>query len=631
MKICPKCKKEYDDSWKVCIKCNIELQQTKGSISPLIADELRELKKAHSYLAEKIRTLEEKIGAGLGETVPIAKAAPIPTEGAREIKQTAATESQEQSMESRIGRVWFNRIGMLAIIFGVAYFLKYAFDNNWIGELGRVVLGLLAGVGMIAGGEYAYSKKYKIFAEGLIAGGASILYLSIYAAFNFYHLISAGPAFIFMAIVTLYSVIFAIRYDSPRVISFSIIGGFLTPFLLSSSNVDPYLFMGYLVLLDIGILGISYFKKWGYCNVLALLLTYISYAMWYGGDYKSQYFIGTEIFLTVVFILFSMVAILYNFAHKQLATRNDVGIILINGILYFLANFGLFSQEKISTDILGFLAIGLAVIYMVFSYSAYFRTDKKDRDLILSYLSLTLLFATIAIPIELKSHWVTIALMIESTILVWLGFNIEYKELRKVGLIIAGCALFKLILIDFEYGHFAGMLIFNNRFLSYFVLAACALISASLYRKNNNIIAEGEKPLATSLAIVSAITLLIGFTNEIESYFNHLYKVASAPGSQISLQRTTIWHIKHFSISAMWALYSFILVGIGITRKFRAIRIMALAVFIITIVKVFVFDTFEIAQIWRIMSFIGLGVVLVITSFLYQKHKDRIIGFVQKD
>ena len=81
----------------------------------------------------------------------------------------------------------------------------------------------------------------------------------------------------------------------------------------------------------------------------------------------------------------------------------------------------------------------------------------------------------------------------------------------------------------------------------------------------------------------------------------------------------------------MWALYSFILVGIGITRKFRAIRIMALVVFIITIVKVFVFDTFEIAQIWRIMSFIGLGVVLVITSFLYQKHKDRIIGFVQKD
>lgn len=631
MRICPKCKKEYDDSWKICIKCNIELQQKSGSISPVLLDELRELKKAHNYLAEKIRTLEEKVGASLGEAMSVTKAIPIAREEKREAKSSTATESHEQSMESRIGRVWFNRVGMVAIIFGVAYFLKYAFDNNWIGELGRVILGLLAGVGLIAGGEYAYTKKYKIFAEGLIAGGASILYLSIYAAFNFYHLITAGPAFVFMAIVTLYSAIFAIRYDSPRVISFSIVGGFLTPFLLSSSNVDPYLFMGYLVLLDIGILGISYFKKWAYCNVLALLMTYISYAMWYSGDYKTQYFIGTEIFLTAVFILFSTVAILYNFAHKQLATRNDVGIILVNGVLYFLANFGVFSQEKISTDILGFLAIGLALIYMVFSYSAYFRTDKKDRDLILSYLSLTLLFATIAIPIELKSHWVTIALMIESTILVWLGFNIEYKELRKAGLIIAVCALIKLILIDFEYGNFVGVLIFNNRFLSYLILASCALISAFLYRKNNNIITESEKPLATSLAVASAIILLIGFTNEIESYFDHLYRVASAPGSQLNWEHSTIQHIKHFSISAMWALYSFILVGIGITRKFRAIRIMALVVFIITIVKVFVFDTFEIAQIWRIMSFIGLGVVLVVTSFLYQKHKDRIIGFVQKD
>jgi len=75
-----KCKKEYDDSWKICLKCNIELQEKSGSISSVILDELRELKKAHNYLAEKIRKLEEKIGTSLGETAPIAKTVPIARE-----------------------------------------------------------------------------------------------------------------------------------------------------------------------------------------------------------------------------------------------------------------------------------------------------------------------------------------------------------------------------------------------------------------------------------------------------------------------------------------------------------------------------------------------------------------------
>jgi len=110
----------------------------------------------------------------------------------------------------------FNRIGIVAIIFGVAYFLKYTFDNNWIGELGRVILGLLVGVGLTAGGEYAYTKKYKIFAEGLIAGGASF-YTFLYTRHStFIILYRPGRRLYLWLLLTLYSAIFAIRYDSPR-------------------------------------------------------------------------------------------------------------------------------------------------------------------------------------------------------------------------------------------------------------------------------------------------------------------------------------------------------------------------------------------------------------------------------
>src|SRR5215470_4021401 len=45
-----------------------------------------------------------------------------------------------ENLEGKIGKVWLNRIGIMAILAGVAYFIKYAFDSGWIRETGRVVI-----------------------------------------------------------------------------------------------------------------------------------------------------------------------------------------------------------------------------------------------------------------------------------------------------------------------------------------------------------------------------------------------------------------------------------------------------------------------------------------------------------
>src|SRR5262245_11963666 len=59
----------------------------------------------------------------------------------------ASVSSPRESLESKIGGNLLNKIGMVAIILGVGYFLKYAIDNEWIGEMGRVVIGILTGLG----------------------------------------------------------------------------------------------------------------------------------------------------------------------------------------------------------------------------------------------------------------------------------------------------------------------------------------------------------------------------------------------------------------------------------------------------------------------------------------------------
>src|SRR5438132_10343555 len=108
----------------------------------------------------------------------------------------------DSDLESRIGSHWLNRIGIAAVLIGISYFLKFAFDNNWIGPAGQVTIGLLAGIAVVVWSERFRSRGYTIFSYSLKGVGIGVLYLSLWAAFHVYSLIPSGVAFFAMLIVT---------------------------------------------------------------------------------------------------------------------------------------------------------------------------------------------------------------------------------------------------------------------------------------------------------------------------------------------------------------------------------------------------------------------------------------------
>ncbi len=109
---------------------------------------------------------------------------------------------ENADLEKKIGQYWLNRIGIVAMLIGVSYFLKYAFENNWIGPGGRIVIGLLAGIGLVLWSERFRDRGYAAFSYSLKAVGIGTLYLSLWGAFQVYHLIPSAAAFVAMAIVT---------------------------------------------------------------------------------------------------------------------------------------------------------------------------------------------------------------------------------------------------------------------------------------------------------------------------------------------------------------------------------------------------------------------------------------------
>src|SRR5690348_10148700 len=148
----------------------------------------------------------------------------------------AASGKSQANLESRIGSHWLNRIGIAAMLIGVSYFLKFAFENNWIGPAGRISIGLIAGIAVVIWSEEFRRKNYKVFSYSLKAVGIGTLYLSLWAAFHLYSLMPSSIAFAMMLVVTGATSVMALTQDAQILAAFALIGGFTTPILLSTGQ-----------------------------------------------------------------------------------------------------------------------------------------------------------------------------------------------------------------------------------------------------------------------------------------------------------------------------------------------------------------------------------------------------------
>src|SRR6185295_17734159 len=184
----------------------------------------------------------------------------------------SARSTRSGDLESRIGGNWFNRIGVLAIFLGVAFFLKYAVDNEWIGPTTRVLIGVAIGVLFLIGGE-RLRKRYASYAYGLSGGGILLLYLTFFAGFNRYQKFDQTQAFLLMAVVTATASLLSARYNAIPIALLGFIGGFMTPVLLSTGVDNEKGLFGYIALLDLGVLALAYSKHWRVLNYLAFSAT----------------------------------------------------------------------------------------------------------------------------------------------------------------------------------------------------------------------------------------------------------------------------------------------------------------------------------------------------------------------
>lgn len=431
------------------------------------------------YFKERIDT--PKISSQ-GPEAPIVDRVTEPV-SATPIKKKAA----KKDLEKFIGENLINKIGIAVLVLGISFFVKYAIDKNWINESGRVLIGLACGTILIGIAHYI-RKSYRSFSSVLIGGGLTVFYFSVAFAFHQYQLIGQQLSFAAMVIITTFAVFLSVIYDRKELAILAAIGGFVTPFLVSTGNENYIALFVYLCILNTGMMALSWFKRWHAINIISLFFTTIIYGGW-----LVRWFIFKDAslfpykdaiaFATAFYFIFIAMNILNNLRLGRKFSGFDFMIVLGTNFLYFTSGMlalEMWSEGKYQGAFTAF--IGIFNLALTFSF---YNKKKIDPNFVSLLLGLSLTFISLAAPIQFRGNHVTMFWAAESVLLLWLFNKTKIQQLRIASMAMICLMLFSLLTTWFNY-YLADSDVITIVFNRPFITSVSVIIALYIYYRLNN-------------------------------------------------------------------------------------------------------------------------------------------------
>ncbi|MDT5269892.1 MAG: hypothetical protein QOH49_2078 [Acidobacteriota bacterium] len=544
-----------------------------------------------------------------------------------------ATAAKPRDLESIIGGSVFSWAGIILVTFAVAFSLKYAFDKDWISPAVRVTLGALAGTGLLVVGERLRRKGLRPYAYVLSGGGVLILYLSIYAAYDFYQLLTQPVAFLLMTAVTALAVFLSVRLNALPVAVLGLVGGFLTPVLLSTGQDNQVALFTYVSLLDAGVLAVAYFKRWRVLDFLSFAATTVMTLGWAFKYYEQSKLWTTLLFLSLFFFVYSLLAFFHNILPRRRSRWFDVALLASNATIYFGFCYGMLTDAHYPDAALATQAMLIAAFFAALFYAARERSP-EDRLLTYAYVGAAVTFLTAAVAIQLELQWVTMVWAVEGLMLTWAGLRAGEPAARRAAIAVFAVALLHWLSFDAQQyafdpqtlaegrDHFVPLL--NARALSCLALVSSLAGAAWLYRghavadkvegEGRVALSEGERAAAVGLYTLAAnglaLTLL---TLDLSDYFGRQKALSEG------LARERAEGARQFSLTALWSIYGAGLVAYGVRRVSRAARYAGLVLLVGATTKALIIDLGFFDAVWHqpLVNLTFMSFVVLVASYAW--------------
>jgi uncharacterized membrane protein len=635
------------------------------------------------------------------------------------------------SLEMKVGTKWLNWVGIVMLLVGIGFFLKYAYDNAWIGPKGRLAIGTLFGLVALGLGERFRRKSWPTLFQVLTGGGLATFYLCVYFSFQVYRLSDSTVSMILMILVTALAIVMAVANHAVPIAILALIGGFLSPLLLSTGVNRPYAFFTYIAILDMVAMGAAYFRRWRILDLLCFAGTAIMYIGWHEKFYGPDQMAPALIYTSLFYLMFLLIPTLHSLVRRLPETPEGLIIIVFNALLALLSYYDiLFSDYRY---VLGFVVLWqAALVFMLFQ--EWTRRAGIDNRISMSFLAITLGLVILAIPIQLKLYGISIAWAIEGGVLIYLGIRFRQifcKIAGTIALILSAIGL--LYRLPLHKAFFIPVL--NAPFGSWACAVAMTAISAYLLHRDNKIGDYWHKTFTITSFLLSLSLACSLLSMEVSQIWTINYRIAHyrtyesgsqmilwscipvviayvlvrkkskswmplswlsfgigvvmllaslshnrVPSSwlminvsfiprlifvislwygaslyrQLNLKTSADVHLlaghgilallvalefvrwggySHLIspkmsislISAAWAIHAFIVIWIGLVKRNNLLRYLGFVLFLFTVGKTLIVDMSELEKVYRIISFVASGLLLVAAGYFYQRYGSRVL------
>lgn len=655
--------------------------------------------------------------------------------------------------EQVFGGNWLARIGVVALLMGIGFFLKLSFDNNWIGPVTRVSLGG-AGSGVLIGAGEFWRRRYPIYAQALSGGAVALAYLAAFASFGIYDLIGLYPAIALLFAVSAGSAWLALRFDSMALAIMGILGAYSAPFILGAYSAGGGLGAAgptvqlpvYLLAVALGVMALATQRNWRWFVWLGFLGTVAAFQAWLVAYGQGASLLTKEGSLTVLFLLLLGSTSLPALLRRRATDASSAVIAALNAAWYLGLSYGLLWGEL--REWLGGFTILTAGLYAGISFAARRRLPGEPL-LRWVTLGLSLVFVTVAVPVQFKdTMWTTLVWNAEALALLLLSLRFSSPLMRAGAYVALVCVAVRLLAFEtvvedsaFKFfanqrlGAFAAgvgtlyasayalwrwrgllteweqqarsvfpILLVSASFFSLWALSAelvnqypapahnaarhlsltglwtaygiAVLAVTSLVRARadylraaayvvlglavlwllavDTFLAMGDvRPalnwrfgafLGGMAAMYAAAFLLWRQRSGLaqwEQWAVGVYPVFLGIGSLLTLWGVSTeivtafgeadqQNARNLSLTAFWAVYAGVLLAVGITTGSRVVRWAAIGFLAVPVAKVFVYDVFALERVYRVVAFVGLGVLLLAGGYAYQRFGKAIRGFLRE-
>lgn len=411
-----------------------------------LQQQLNELTRQLQTIQQKILQLQQQLNSiqpdnGLTEQISYKTQTQISSKP----KKTSFSINQHSALENFIGLKIINLVGIIVLLIGISIGVKYAIDKNLITPLTRIILAYAASACLFIL-SIILRKNYKGFSAILFSGAMASAYFTTYGAFTYYNLFSQTICFIIMVMIAVYTAVTSLKYNRQEIAITGMVGAYAIPLLISTNHENYVLLFSYILVMNAGILFISFKRSWKILNLLALIITWSFFNGWLLFKYENANRFYALVFMCVYYILFLLSAFAFNITKKIKLDRRQLLHILINNFALYVSLLSIFNASS-SDAIAAMVSAACAILFFILAVAG---NNFFHEETMLNRMHYAEALILIVLFISLEWSGLTITMLWTLTAIIVFALGIITKTVwpRLAAILLLGFTLLKLILLD---------------------------------------------------------------------------------------------------------------------------------------------------------------------------------------